>query len=276
MLSRSRSLPVTLLAIVAAAICGVYAAFAQSIPPGTAPAREPSPKRAAIRFLTDGDFPPFNFFDEEGALTGFNVDLARAICAEAQATCDVQPRPWQDLLPALSRGEADAVIAGHAITAEALARADFSDRYLPVAARLASSRSAPVQPTPQGLDGKRIGVARGTAHEAYARTFFRDSRVETFATADAARDALMTGKLDAIFDDSVSLMFWVAGTNSRACCDLVGDAFIEPRYFGDGMAVAVAKGDLELVRVINAALKAMRDNGRLEELAQRYFPSRLH
>jgi polar amino acid transport system substrate-binding protein len=254
----------------------VYVASAQNATSAsTAAPREQGARRAAIRFLTDSDFPPFNFLDEEGSLTGFHVDLARAICAEASATCDVQSRPWADLLPALARGEADAVIAGHAITPQALKRADFSDRYLPVAARFATSRSAPLQVTSQGLDGKRIGVVRATAHEAYARAFFRDSRIEVFATADLARDALSAGRLDAVFDDGVSLIFWVAGTNSKGCCELAGGPFIEPRYFGDGMAVALAKGDLDLARTVNAALKSLRESGRLEELLQRYFPARL-
>jgi polar amino acid transport system substrate-binding protein len=275
-MSRSNWIVVTV-ALLIAASCDVRAAFAQAARPAavaTSPDTGPSPP--VIRFLTDNDFPPFNFLDEEGTLTGFHVDLARAICLEAGATCDVQARPWADLLPALARGNADAVIAGHAISAKVLKQADFSDRYLPVAARFAYLKSAPVQATPLGLDGKRIGVARGTAHEAYARSFFRDSRIEAFETPDAARDALMAGKIDALFDDGVSLVFWVAGTNSGACCELASGAFIEPAYFGDGMAIALAKGDLPLARTVNNSLRTLRESGRLEELVQRYFPERLH
>src|SRR5215510_14522360 len=66
------------------------------------------PRRVAIRFLTDSDYPPFNYYDEENALTGFNIDIARAICLELAAACDIQVRPWQELLPALQRGETDA------------------------------------------------------------------------------------------------------------------------------------------------------------------------
>jgi len=268
------------LAVVAAllaTICDVHVALAQAGSQGPASgAREAPARRAVLRFLTDNDYPPFNFVDEEGALAGFHVDLARAICLEAGATCDVQARPWAELLQALARGDADAVIAGHAISAQTLKRADFSDRYLPVGARFASLKPAALQATPQGLDGKRIGVTRATAHEAYARAFFRDSRIEVFASPELARDALMAGRVDAIFDDGIGLVFWVTGTASRACCELIGGAFIEPRYFGDGMAIALAKGDLELARTVNTALKTLRDNGRIDELVQRYFPLRLH
>src|SRR5262245_54345626 len=90
---------------------------------------QPLPRRVAIRFLTDSDYPPFNYYDEDNALTGFNVDVARAICLELAAACDIQTRPWAELLPALQKGETDAVIASHAIGANALKFVDFTDRY---------------------------------------------------------------------------------------------------------------------------------------------------
>ena len=74
--------------------------------------REP-PRRVAIRFLTESDFPPFNYLDEDNVLTGFNVDIARAVCLELAAACDIRARPWAELLQALRKGEADAVIASH-------------------------------------------------------------------------------------------------------------------------------------------------------------------
>src|SRR5690606_31940074 len=80
-----------------------------------ADADEPA-RRVVVRFLTEADFPPFNFYDEDGSLVGFNVDLARAICTELNTACDIKVRPWGELLLALRRGEADAVIAGHAVT----------------------------------------------------------------------------------------------------------------------------------------------------------------
>lgn len=233
--------------------------------------------RPVLRIFMDSDFPPFNFLDEEGALTGFNVDLARAICLETNAACDVQAKPWDDLLPALRRGEVDAVMSGLAISARTLRQVDFTDRYFHTPARFAVRRDGPTfQATPEGLDGRRIGVAKATAHEAFARIFFRDSRIMVYATADLARDDLIAGKIDAVFDDGISLSFWLGGTSSKDCCVFRGGAFFEPRYFGDGMAIAIAKGDPELRQQLNAALRQVRASGRYEELVQRYFPIRAY
>lgn len=240
-----------------------------------APARPD--RRLVIRFLTEGDFPPFNYFDDEGILTGFNVDLARALCLEVNAACDVQARTWDELLPAIVRAEADAVIAGHLVTAKALKTVNFTDRYFQTAARFAAKRTgAKLEITPDGLDGRRVGVAKGTAHEAYLTAFFQLSSVQAFETTELARDALMQGKIDLLFDDGISLVFWINGTASKECCELRGGPFLEPRYFGEGMAIATAKLDPELRVLLNGALKRVRASGRFDELVQQYFRTRLY
>lgn len=275
---RARNVAVaTLIATMSACLPAPSPLLAQTGKPAeidTTPAGE-LPRRVVIRFLTDTDYPPFNFLDEDGALTGFNVDLARAICLEAGATCDIKPAPWDELFLALARGDADAVIAGHAVLPKDLDKIDYSDRYFFMAGRFATRKGAAIaQATPEGLEGKRVGVVKGGPHEAYMRTFFRETGIVPFETADAARDALADGKVDAIFDDGVSLAFWLNGTNSKACCEFKGGPYLEPRFFGDGMAIALPKKDPQMRRLVNSALKRVRDSGRLDELVARYFPFR--
>jgi len=237
--------------------------------------REP-PHRVAIRFLTESDFPPFHYFDEDNVLTGFNVDVARAVCLGLGAACDIQVRPWAELLPALKKGEADAVVASHTASANALKVVDFSEPYYFTPARFAGKRgTAPLEVTPEGLEGKRIAVAKGTAHEAYLRAFFRDSSIRVFATVELARDALVVDAADLLFDDGISLAFWLNGTASKACCEFKGGPFAEPKYFGDGIGIAINREDVQLKRLIDTALRRLRQSGRYEELLLRYFPLRV-
>src|SRR5262245_3703778 len=117
-----------------ATICLVLSPVAQPATAQDAAAQaEPSdrdpPRRVAIRFLTEGDFPPFNYYDEDNILTGFNVDVARAVCLELNAACDIQVRPWAELVPALRKGEADAVIASHTASPTMLKVVQFSEPY---------------------------------------------------------------------------------------------------------------------------------------------------
>jgi polar amino acid transport system substrate-binding protein len=250
--------------------------------PAAAPAPAPGDngeptRRVVIRFLTESDFPPFNFYDEDGVLVGFNVDVARAICQELNTACDIKVRPWAELFPALNKGEADAVIAGHAVTPQALASVDFTDRYFFTPGRFAGKLGGePVEITPEGLDGKRIGVARNTAHEAYLKTFFRSSAIKPFENADLARDALLQGQVDYVFDDGISLIFWLHGTASKHCCEIKGGPYLEPQYFGEGMAIAVPKKDQQIKTLINGALARLRANGRLDEVVDRYFPVKVY
>jgi polar amino acid transport system substrate-binding protein len=233
--------------------------------------------RAVVRFVTDSDFPPFNFYDEDGVLVGFNVDLARAICLEIGTACDIKARLWEELLPSLKAGEADAVIAAHKVTPLATSDVSFTDRYFHTPGRFAGRKDSPdVEITPSGLDGRRIAVARGTAHEAFLKTFFRDSPLALYENADLAREALASGKADFVFDDGISLAFWLNGTLSRQCCEMRGGPFLEPHFFGDGIAIAVPKNDPQMRTLLNDALVRVRASGRFEELVQRYFPVRIY
>ena len=235
------------------------------------------PTRSIIRFLTADDYPPFNYQDEDGILTGFNVDLARAICLELDVNCNVEPRDWDELLPSLGRGEADAVIASIKVTAGSLKLADFSDRYYFTPGRFVARKEfSEYEMTPVGLEGRRLAVVKGSAHEAFIDRYFRDCKLFIFNTDDAARRALKEGQVEFMFGDGVGLMFWINGTLSGGCCEFRGGAFSDQRYFGDGIGIAVGKGNHALRKQVNKALAVIRSSGRLEELFLRYFPMKIY
>ena len=278
---------------IAGAVFAVAAlgADADAAPPQPAPAPEasdgaadvPAPpandpgRRVVLRFVTEGDFPPFNYTDADGALTGFNVDLARAICLEVSAACDIKVRPWEELYTALTSGEADGAIAAQRVSWSGVAKVEFSDRYLHTPGHFAGKRDGIVtEMTPELLEGQTIGVARATAHEAFLKAFFHESAIKTFDTVELARDALADGKVAYLFDDAIGLSLWINGTNSRQCCELKGGGFLEPKYFGDGIAIALPKNDGQLKTLINSALTKVRESGRFDELIQRYFPARIY
>ena len=280
-LSAIRRLAMGLVALAALLIWLPQGAVAQEsatedVPSASEETGEPS-RRVVVRFLTEGDYPPFNFYDEDGTLVGLNVDLARAICMELNTACDIKVRPWGELLLALRRGEADAVIASHAVTPQALAEVDFTDRYFQTPGRFAGKRDGEnLDISPETLESKRIGVAKNSPHEAFLRTFFRSSAIRTFENPDLARDALIQGQVDYIFDDGISLVFWLHGTASKRCCELKGGAYLEPKFFGDGIAIAVPKTDSQIKTLLNRALASLRANGRLDELVERYFPVKIY
>jgi polar amino acid transport system substrate-binding protein len=243
----------------------------------TDPDAAAGPKRVVVRFLTEGDFPPFNYYDDDGVLAGFNVDLARAICLEIGAACDIKVKPWEELIIALKRGDADAVIAAHSVTAKALTDVDFTDRYFYTPGRFVGRiGSTELEMSPDGLEGVSIGVAKGTTHEAFLRAYFGDAKIVLFENPELAREAVQQSKVDLLFDDGVSLAFWLNGSLARQCCEFRGGPYLEPKYFGDGLAIAVPRNDPQIKMLINAALVRVRQSGRFQELVERYFPTRIY
>jgi polar amino acid transport system substrate-binding protein len=223
--------------------------------------------------VTTDDFPPFNFLDADGRLTGFNVDLARAICAELKIGCTIQARPFDNLIESVLGERADAAIAGIAISAETRSVLDFSDVYLRSPARFVVRRDTPeITFTPTGLKGKRLAVVARTAHEAYLAAFFPEVERKIYPTAEAARRAVKNRKADAHFGDGLQLSFWLQSEAAAGCCQFAGGPYLEARFFGQGFAIAVPRGATNVRNAINTALQAIYEKGIYAELYLRYFP----
>jgi polar amino acid transport system substrate-binding protein len=226
-----------------------------------------------LRFITDSDYPPFNYFDEVGALTGFNVDLAKAICEALEVECEVKDADWSEMFTTLERGDADAAIASIRISADSLARADFTSRYYATPARFVAQKTNELKDIrPETLQGKKIGVAKGTGHEAYLKLFFPKAAVASFDSIEDAQNALKGGAIDFVFGDGIGLTFWLNGVASEGCCEFRGGPYLDSKFFGEGVGIAVKKGNQQLVEILNYALEQVHASGRYEELFLRYFP----
>ncbi len=270
-----------LLAVLAGPVAAAQPALPGTTPAdpqaaGADPVESPGGRRNVLRVLTDTDYPPFNYVDELGQLTGFNIDFARSVCVELEVSCDIKAIAWDDLLPTLEKGDGDAVIASIAAIPGTLTQADFTVPYYFMTGRFAV-RKAGARPeiSPIGLEGRKIAVASGTAHEAYLKAFFPDSQIIALPSVDAARQAFAKGQTDALFGDSLALAFWTNGTSSNGCCELSGSPYADERYFGEGVSIAVHRGDVALHRQLDAAIMRIRASARYEELLSRYFPVRL-
>ncbi|SHF08541.1 amino acid ABC transporter substrate-binding protein, PAAT family [Kaistia soli DSM 19436] len=227
----------------------------------------------SIRFATSADFPPFSFIGPDGALTGFNVDLARAICTELAISCTMQARPFDSLAASIGEGRIDAAIAGLAITAEARKALSFSEVYLRPAARFLGPASRPdADVTPAALAGRTVAVVAGSAHEAYVTAFFPKAKRLTVETLPLATEAMTSGKADLVFGDGLALAFFLQSAAAKDCCRFVGGPYLEPHFFGEGFAIALPPEKPELRHAIDWALDSLYDKGVFAELYLRYFP----
>ena len=227
----------------------------------------------SLRFLTEDDYPPFHFALPDGTLSGFDVDLARAICDELKITCTIQARRFDTLIDALNNDQGDALMAAIRIDPQTRATLDFSGPYYTMPARFAASTAVASAPaTPESLRGKTVGVEAKSAHEAYLERFFPDTIRKPYASQKALRDALLKGEIDTIFADGISLSLWLNSPEGRNCCGFRDGPFFDPRFFGEGVGIAVRKGDSELREILDYALAELAARGTYTDLYLKYFP----
>jgi polar amino acid transport system substrate-binding protein len=227
----------------------------------------------ALRFLTEDDYPPLNFQKPDGALAGFNVEIARAVCEELVIGCTIQARRFDTLVDSLLGGKGDAIVASLAPSAGLREKVDFSSPYYRTPARFAGrSAGVALDPSPGTLRGKKVAVVAGSAHESYLRLFFAEAQAAPFPDFASAVEALKSGAVDLAFADGLTLSIWLAGEDSAKCCVFRGGPYLESRFFGEGVGVAVRKEDVNLRVAIDWALVRLAQKGVYAELLRKYFP----
>jgi polar amino acid transport system substrate-binding protein len=249
-------------------------AFAQNLPYHADPsAREIQPGLdavPAIRFLTTADFPPFNYRDGNGELIGFNIDLAKRICAEVNVACTVQAWPWDQAANALNDNQGDALIAGLAMSDETGRQFDFSSTYLALPGRFVTRADDIGLFDTGNLTGKIVSVRAGSAHETFLKRYLPQATLLPFDSEIEALSAMRDGQADSFFGDAMRASFWL--NENLDCCGFAGEAYFRPQLFGEGLAIAVPAGRDPVRHVLDWALVRLKDNGALDELYLRWFP----
>ncbi|WP_332059906.1 transporter substrate-binding domain-containing protein [Bartonella sp. CB74] len=228
-----------------------------------------------LRFVTTFDFPPFNFLDKTGHLTGYNIDLLRAICSKLnlEKFCEVEVIPWEELVDHVKNGDAEVVIAGLKETIKTQQDLVFTRTYLRFPARFVASQFVNLdEPISEKLIHLNSGFLLKSAHEKLFHSYFPEAKWQGFKNREELYKALQDHTIDLIFDDGFALSLWLNDPKSSDCCHFVGGVYMAPQLLGKGMRIAVAKKNAKLVHMFNYALKSLEDDGKLAELYLRYFP----
>ncbi|MEM6711324.1 MAG: lysine/arginine/ornithine ABC transporter substrate-binding protein [Pseudomonadota bacterium] len=224
-----------------------------------------------VRIGTEGAYPPFNFTDSDGNLVGFEIDLAKAICAEMDVTCEFVAQDWDGIIPALLASRYDAIMAGMSITAEREEVVDFTNKYFQTPARfIAQDGSGITDTSPEALEGKVIGTQSATIHANFLEDQYEDADIRLYPTQDDANLDLASGRLDLVLADSSILAEWM-DTDDGSCCNFVGGDYTDPEYFGEGVGVALRENDDALREKFNAAIASLQANGTVDRIAGEWF-----
>ncbi|WP_429812696.1 transporter substrate-binding domain-containing protein [Ensifer sp. B1-9] len=218
-------------------------------------------------------YPPFTAPDASGKWEGWEVEFMNAMCAEAKLECVLTPVAWDGIIPALTSKKIDMIISSMSITDERLKTIDFSDKYYNTPTGIIGTKGEDIKPTPEGLNGKTLGVQVSTVHQAYAAKHFAPAGVEVkeYQTQDEANNDLAAGRLDAVQADAIALKTFLATDQGKECCDYKGDVAEDVAVIGPGVGVGLRKGETELKDKVNAAIKAIRDNGTYDTFSKKYF-----
>lgn len=221
-----------------------------------------------IRIASEGAFPPFNMINADGELIGFDIDIARALCEQMQAECEIVAQDWDGIIPGLMGRKYDAIIASMSRTEERLRVVDFTDRYYSNVLSFVVPKDSQINPDNlESLKGLTVGAQRATRSGQYLEDNLGDLvTVKLYGTQNEANLDFVNGRLDVMLSDKFPAYDWLQGEDGQNFEFRGTDIDIQ-----DEIAIAVRKRD-PLKDKLNAAIKAIVENGTYAEINARYFP----
>lgn len=220
-------------------------------------------EKEKFSYAMSGLYRPFNYKDS-GDLTGFDVEIGEEIAERLGMEADPVTNPWESLIQGLKAEKYDAIIGSMAITDERLEQVDFSRPYYRSGAQVYAAKDNDEINSENDIKDKTIGVVKSSTFRDVALEYTSEDKVTGYDSDVIALQDLPTGRADAVITDR---MVGVVAINEE---DLAIKEVDEPLWI-DEMAIAVRKGDNELLEDINAALEEMIEDGTYEEISMKWF-----
>lgn len=221
---------------------------------------------------TEGAYPPFNYIGDDGNLKGFDVDIAKALCEEMGADCTFETQSWSGIIPGLNAKKYDAIIASMSITEKRDEKVDFTNRYYKTPARFIAAKDMDVEISDSGLDGMTVGVQRATVSADFLKDKFGDVvEVSTYDTQEEATLDLVSGRIDLVVADAVKLQEGFLASDQGQGYEFKGRGFSDPKWFGEGIGIAVREGEDTLRECFNKSIAAIREDGTYDEISKDHF-----
>lgn len=220
-----------------------------------------------LRVGSEGAYPPFNTKDASGKITGFDIDIAEALCAEMKTECTVVAQDWDGMIPALQGKKFDFVVASMSITEERLKVVNFTDPYYSNKLQYVAKKGADLDISADAMKAKTIGAQRATIAAEWIEANVPGAKVSLYDTQENAWLDLEAGRTDAVLVDVYVGYEWLQSDTGKNF-EFKG----EPVFDDDKIGIAVRKEDTDLLAKLNAALKTIIDNGTYAKINEKYFP----
>ncbi|MBA1156148.1 lysine/arginine/ornithine ABC transporter substrate-binding protein [Microvirga mediterraneensis] len=252
-----------------------------------------SAQEKTVKIATEGAYAPWNFTGAGGKLEGFEIDLANDLCARMKVKCEIVAQDWDGIIPALTAKKYDAIMAGMSITDERKKTIDFAGPYVNGPNGFLVAKDSPLAKMPGTgeafnltsqqaaaekaieaykpmLKGKTIGVQGSTIHANFADKYLKGTaEIREYKTTEQHDLDLAAGRIDAVLADSTAIMGTLEKPEFKDYA-LVGPS-ITGGLLGAGVGVGLRKGDEELKKNFNEAIKAAIQDGTVKTLSMKWF-----
>ncbi len=210
---------------------------------------------------TNAEFPPYEYHDGD-SIVGIDAEIAQAIADKMGVTLEIEDIAFDSIIPEVTSGKADMGMAGMTVTDERKQSVDFSDTYAEAAQVIIVTEDSDIA-SPDDLQGKIVGVQTGTTGDIYATDDYGDDNVERYNKGMEAVQALSQGKIDAVIIDREPAKVYVQENE--------GLKILDENYTTEEYAIAVNKGNAELLANVNAALAELKADGTIDAIVAKYI-----
>lgn len=211
-----------------------------------------------VRMGTEGAYPPYNFINDAGEVDGYEREVGDELCKRAELTCEWVTNEWDSIIPNLTSGNYDTIIAGMSITDEREKVIDFTQNYIPPASSAYVALSADAD-----LTGGIIAAQASTIQAGYVAE--SGATLLEFATYDETVAAVRNGEADAVFADKDALVPAVDESGGELV--FAGDDV----QLGGGVGMGLRESDTELKAKFDAAIASMKADGSLNTAIKKWF-----
>ena len=219
-----------------------------------------------LTFAMEPSYPPFETTNEKGEIIGFDVDIANAICKEIQANCSFKSLSFDGLVQAVKQKRIDGVISAMDITEARSKQVLFSNAYYDSSASFIALKSKADLNT-----AKNVGVQNGTTFQQYVVAEAKQYAPKAYNSIQDSILDLKNGRIDLIFGDTAVLADMLSKETDLT---FVGEKVTNPKYFGNGLGIAINKGNKDLVDELNKGLAIIKANGEYQKIYDKWMTNK--
>jgi lysine/arginine/ornithine transport system substrate-binding protein len=226
-----------------------------------------------LRFGIEAAYPPFESKSPTGQLQGFDIDVGNAVCAKMGVKCEWVENAFDGLIPALQARKFDAINSAMNITEKRKQTIDFTPPIYIVPIVMVAKRGSGLLPDVKSLQGKRVGVLQGSSQEDFLKSHWANAGVSvvSYADQDQVYADLVAGRLDAAVQEAQTVEDGFLKKPAGHDYAITGQPLSDPATLGEGTGFGMRKGDKALAAKVDAALTALKKDGTLSALSQKYF-----